>query len=416
MRSILNKNSKSFGKIQGLIKAKVLSSSDILDLDETQLLIEEYGHSSSKKIPAADLESIVSTIQDGLRRLSDQIDSSVSKTSSLDKQLLLTLSQLPNIPLDTTPDGQSEEDNIEVRSWGKPKIFDFTLKPHWEIGSDLEIIDFERGVRMSGSRFYVLKGQGAKLQRSLIQWMLDLHVEEHGYKEIYPPFIVSESTVYGSGQLPKFRPNLYKDFEEDLWLIPTAEVPLNAMHAGEILNAGDLPISYVAYTPSFRREKMSAGRDIRGIKRGHQFDKVEMFKFIKPGTSSSELAKLLDNAEAVLQKLDLPYRIIELCAADLGTAAAKTYDIEVWAPGLGEWLEVSSCSTTEDFQSRRSNIRFRDPEGGGNKFVHTLNGSGLALPRLMIAILENYQTASGQVEIPKVIQSYTGFNLIGPNK
>ena len=311
------------------------------------------------------------------------------------------------------PDGASEEDNVVTRQWGEIPSYDFEPQAHWDLGPALGIIDFERGARIAGSRFYVLTGSGAKLQRSLIQWMLDVHTREHGYREVYPPFVSTEQTLFASGQLPKFRENVYRDEDDDVWLVPTAEVPLTSMHRGEILEPGMLPINYVAYTPSFRREQMSAGRDIRGIKRGHQFDKVEIYKFTEPEQSLEQLEVLLGHAESILRRLNLTYRIVELCAGDLGQAAAKTYDIEVWAPGCGEWLEVSSCSTTSDYQARRANIRYRAEAGARPRFVHTLNGSGLALPRVMIAVMETYQRADGTIEVPEALRPYTGFTEIG---
>ena len=310
------------------------------------------------------------------------------------------------------PTARPKRTTSSTREWGEKRAYDFEPQAHWDLGPALGIIDFERGARIAGSRFYVLTGAGSRLQRALIQWMLDVHTREHGYREVYPPFVSTEQTLFASGQLPKFAENVYKDGEDDVWLVPTAEVPLTSMHRGEILEPGMLPINYVAYTPSFRREKMSAGRDIRGIKRGHQFDKVEIYKFTEPERSLEELEVLLGHAESILQRLELPYRIVELCAGDLGQAAAKTYDIEVWAPGCGEWLEVSSCSTTSDYQARRANIRYRPEAGARPQFVHTLNGSGLALPRVMIAILETYQRADGTIEMPEVLRPYTGLEEI----
>ncbi|MCH8191401.1 MAG: serine--tRNA ligase, partial [Chloroflexi bacterium] len=298
-----------------------------------------------------------------------------------------------------------------VRGWGQRRDFDFQPLEHWELGANLGIIDFERGQKISGSRFYVLRGAGAKLQRALIQWMLDLHVRR-GYQEVYPPFMVREQVLYGSGQLPKFAENLYRDAEEDYWLIPTAEVPITGLYAGEILPPGTLPINHVASTPCFRREKMSAGKDVRGIKRGHQFDKVELYKLVEPERSDAELQTLLADAESVAQGLGLPYRVVQLCAGDLGFAAAESYDIEVWSAGCEEWLEVSSCSNCADFQGRRANIRFRRTQDARPEFVHTLNGSGLALPRVMIAVLENGQQADGSIVIPEALRPYTGFERI----
>ena len=330
----------------------------------------------------------------------------------LDKQLEELLMQVPNIPQPTVPTGTDEKDNVVVRSWGEPKGFDFEPKPHWKLGESLGIIDFERGVKLSGTRFYVLKGIGARLQRALISFMLDLHTTEHGYQEIYPPFMVKRECMAGSGNLPKFADNLYHDEEDDLWFVPTAEVPLTGLHGDEIIPPGTLPLYYVAYTACFRREKMSAGKDTRGIKRGHQFDKIELYKLTEPATSNQELEKLVNDAEQVCQRLGLPYRVKELCTAELGFAATKAYDIEMWAPGCDEWLEVSSCSNCGDFQARRANIRYRPSPEEKPQFVHTLNGSGLALPRVLISVMENYQQADGSIIIPEVLQPYVGEKVI----
>lgn len=318
---------------------------------------------------------------------------------------------VPNMPHESVPVGADDSENIVIRQEGEPKTrddFGFEPLPHWDLGPMLGIIDFERGVKLSGSRFYVLRGMGARLQRALISWMVDLHVEEQGYTEIYPPVVVKEECMWGAGQLPKFADNIYHDVEDDLWLVGTAEIPLTNLHRDEILEAGELPLHYVAYSPCFRREKFAAGRDVRGIKRGHQFDKVEMYKFTTPETSYDELETLLDNAEDVPRALGIPHRVVQMVTADLGFTASKKYDIEMWAPGCGEWLEVSSCSNCEAFQARRTNIRYRPEPGAKPKFVHTLNGSGLALPRTVIAILENYQQADGSVVVPEVLRSYMG--------
>ncbi|MFC2051428.1 serine--tRNA ligase [Chloroflexota bacterium] len=330
----------------------------------------------------------------------------------MDMQLEELLLQVPNIPHPSVPVGQDESGNIAVRSWGEPKKFEFEPAPHWKLGESLDIIDFDRGVKLSGSRFYVLKGLGARLQRALISFMLDLHTSEHGYQEVYPPFMVKRECMVGSGNLPKFADNLYHDEEDDFWFIPTAEVPITNLHRDEIIPTGILPIYYVAYTACFRREKMSAGKDTRGLKRGHQFDKVEMYKLTEPSTSDQELEKMVKNAEQVCQKLGLPYRILQLCTADLGFASTKSYDVEMWAPGCEEWLEVSSCSNCSDFQARRANIRYRPSPDTKPQFVHTLNGSGLALPRVMIAIMENYQQADGSIAIPEALQGYVGAKVI----
>ncbi len=330
----------------------------------------------------------------------------------LDEQLEQLLLQVPNIPQPDVPVGRDENDNVLVRSWGEPKTFSFKPLPHWELGEKLDIIDFERGVKLSGSRFYVLKGLGARLQRALITFMLDLHINEHGYHEIYPPYMVRRECMVGAGQLPKLDENIYRDIEDDLWLVGTAEIPLTNLYRDEIIPPGMLPLHHVAYTACFRREKMSAGKDTRGIKRGHQFDKVEMYKFTEPETASEELEKMLVNAEHVCQKLGLPYRIKELCTGDIGFTSTKTYDIEVWAPGCEEWLEVSSCSNCGDFQARRANIRYRPAPDARPQFVHTLNGSGLALPRVLIAVMENYQQPDGTIAVPEALQEHVGTKVI----
>ncbi len=347
-----------------------------------------------------------------MRKLGEQISALQQETSQVKANLESLLLALPNIPHTSVPLGKNESNNIVVRSWGEPREFSFKPLPHWELGEKLGIIDFQRGVKLSGTRFYVLKGLGAHLQRALISFMLDLHVTEHGYKEIYPPFMVKRECMVGSGNLPKFSDNLYHDDEDDFWFIPTAEVPLTNLHRDEILDAKGLPLHYVAYTACFRREKMAAGKDTRGIKRGHQFDKVELYKLTEPEKSDEELERLVADAEDVCRRLAIPYRVIQLCTGDLGFAACKTYDIEMWAPGSAEWLEVSSCSNCSDFQARRTNIRYRPEPGSRPRFIHTLNGSGLALPRVFIAVLENYQQPDGTVLVPEVLQPYLHINAI----
>jgi len=341
-----------------------------------------------------------------MRQLGEQVSSLQQQTREAKANLDSLLLELPNIPHPSVPSGRGEGDNVVVRTWGKPREFSFKPLPHWELGEKLGIIDFHQGVKLSGTRFYVLKGLGARLQRALISFMLDVHVNEHGYKEIYPPFMVKRECMVGSGNLPKFGDNLYHDEEDDFWFIPTAEVPLTNLHRDEILSADSLPLHYVAYTPCFRREKMAAGTDTRGIKRGHQFDKVELYKVTNPESSDEELEKLVADAEDICRKLDIPHRVVQLCTGDLGFAACKTYDIEMWAAGCAEWLEVSSCSNCGDFQARRANIRYRPEPGTKPQLVHTLNGSGLALPRVLIAVLENYQQADGTVLIPEVLEPY----------
>ena len=347
-----------------------------------------------------------------MRQMGDRTKALDEQVKTVEEQLNDLLLHVPNIPHTSVPVGKDESDNVEVRGWGKAPKFDFVPKPHWELGEALGIIDFERGAKLSGTRFYILKGLGAHLQRALISFMLDLHVQEHGYTEMYPPFMVKRECMVGSGNLPKFADNLYHDEEDDFWFVPTAEVPLTNLHRDEILPPGTLPLYYVAYTPCFRREKMSAGRDTRGIKRGHQFDKVELYKFVAPDSSDEELEKMVRDAEEVCRRLGIPYRVLQLCTGDLSFAATKSYDIEMWAPGCGEWLEVSSCSNCGDFQARRANIRFRPESGAKLQFVHTLNGSGLALPRVLISLLENYQQPDSSIVMPEALRPYTGFEVI----
>lgn len=342
-----------------------------------------------------------------MRGVGDQISTIDRQIAEVEERQQRIMLELRNLPHPSTPDGHDEDDNVVISQEGELRTFDFEPKPHWDLGEDLDIIDFERGAKLSGSRFYVLKGQGAKLQRALIQWLLDLHIEQ-GYHEVYTPFIVKEHCMWAAGQLPKFLDNLYHDAEEDFYLVPTAEVPLTNLHRDEILNGDQLPLHYCAYTPCFRREKMSAGRDVRGIKRGHQFDKVEMYKFVRPETSYDELEKMREDAEDTCRRLGIPFRTKALCTADISFASTKTYDIEMWAPGQNEWLEVSSVSNVEDFQARRANIRFRPEQNAKPEFAHTLNGSGLGMPRTVIAIMENYQQADGSIIVPEVLRSYMG--------
>ena len=341
-----------------------------------------------------------------MRQLGDQISSLQQQTKEAKAELDSLLLELPNMPHPSVPLGTGAADNVVVRTCGKPRELSFEPLPHWELGEKLDIIDFQRGVKLAGTRFYVLKGLGAHLQRALISFMLDVHVRENGYKEIYLPSMVKRECMVGSGNLPKFGDNLYHDDEDDFWFIPTAEVPLTNLHRDEILSADRLPLRYVACTPCFRREKLAAGTDTRGIKRGHQFDKVELYKLTDPDSSDEELEKLVADAEDICRRLDIAHRVVRLCTGDLGFAACKTYDIEMWAPGCAEWLEVSSCSNCGDFQARRSNIRYRPEPGAKPQIVHTLNGSGLALPRVLIAVLENYQQADGTVLIPEVLEPY----------
>lgn len=349
-----------------------------------------------------------------MRALSDKIDSVDAQLQAVEVDLNALLAGIPNIPDPEVPVGADDSDNVVLRTVGEIPEFDFDPKPHWDLGPELGIIDFDRGVKLAGSRFYVLSGPGALLQRALVFWMVDIHIRQ-GYLEKYPPYMVREEILFGSGQLPKFKDNLYRDVEEDLWMVPTAEVPLTGLHMGEILQEDQLPMRYTAYTACFRREKMSAGRDVRGIKRGHQFDKVEMYTYCKPDQSEVEHEKMLKDAEETVAALGLPYRVLLQSTGDLGFASHKTYDIEVWAAGCGEWLEISSISNVGDFQARRAGIRYRPEEGRGTEFVHTLNGSGLGMPRTLIAVLENYQQADGSVKIPEVLQHLMGdYEVIRP--
>jgi len=324
--------------------------------------------------------------------------------SAIEADLERRMLELPNLPAEGVPTGKSDAENTVVREEGEKATFSFSPRPHWELGEALGILDFERGVKISGSRFYVLKGAGARLQRALISWMIDVHLDQ-GYTEVYPPFMVKQACLFGTAQLPKFGENLYRDAEEDFYFVPTAEVPVTNLYRDEILDAESLPVKHVAFTACFRREKMAAGRDTRGIKRGHQFDKVEMVRFERPEDSSTALRALLGDAEAILKGLELPYRVVQMCTGDLSFAACEKYDLEVWSPGVGEWLEVSSCSNFGDFQARRAQIRFKSKVDKKDKprHVHTLNGSGLALPRTLIAILETYQQPDGSVRVPKVL-------------
>jgi seryl-tRNA synthetase len=339
--------------------------------------------------------------------LGERLTGLEAQVRDLEERLRDVLLEIPNIPGDDVPDGADESANVVVRQSGEPKTFDFEPKPHWEIGEALDIIDLERGAKLSGARFVVLKGAGARLARALITWMLDVHTA-NGYREVYPPALLREENFRAGGWLPKFADNLFHDAEEDYWLLPTAEVALTNMHRDEILEAGTLPINYVAYSPCFRREKASAGRDVRGIKRVRQFDKVEMYKFVEPEQSEAALESLVREAEGLCRALGIAHRVVELCTGDLGFNAAKSFDLELWAPGSDEWLEVSSCSNCTDFQARRANIRFRREKRGPLEHPHTLNGSGLAIPRVLISVLENYQQPDGSVTVPDVLRPYLG--------
>lgn len=409
VKSELAKVGFAVAAIDALLAVDVHRRGLIQDVESLRAQRAEVSRHIGKQEPAA-REQLVADMRAVGERIASLEQELAAAEADFERQMLA----VPNLPDPTVPVGRDERDNTVLRSEGRPRQFDFTPRPHWEIGPDLNILDFDRGVKIAGSRFYILKGAGARLQRALIAWMLDLHTRQHGYTEIYPPYLVKKECLYGAGQLPKFAENIYHDAEDDLWMIGTAEVPVTNLHRDEILEASALPLSYVAYTACFRREKMSAGRDVRGIKRGHQFDKVEMYKIVPPSDSNAALEQIVDSAAAVARGLDIPHRVISICTGDLGFVAAKKYDIELWAPGCNEWLEVSSCSNCTDFQARRTNIRYRPAPRSKPEFVHTLNGSGLALPRLLIAVLENYQQADGSVVVPEVLRSYMGMDRLRP--
>jgi len=343
-----------------------------------------------------------------MREVGDRIKALDDELREVEEALEMLLLSIPNIPHESVPIGESENDNVEIRKWGEPRAFSFEPKPHWDIADQLGILDFERAAKVTGSRFVFYKGLGARLERALINFMLDLHVEEHGYVEVLPPYLVNRASMTGTGQLPKFEEDAFRVESEDYFLIPTAEVPVTNLHRDEILSAEQLPLNYVAYSACFRSEAGSAGRDTRGLIRQHQFNKVELVKFVKPEDSYEELEKLTGHAEKVLQLLELPYRVMSMCTGDLGFTAAKKYDIEVWLPSYGTYREISSCSNFEAFQARRANIRFRRDPKAKPEHVHTLNGSGLAIGRTVAAILENYQQEDGTVIIPKVLRPYMG--------
>lgn len=387
---------------------------DILRLDEKRRAL--LGKVEALKAERNVVSKEISKLKDAtereqkiaaMREVGDKISALDKEVAEVEAELNGLTAALPNIPDERTPIGASEDENVVMRTVGQLPEFDFEPKPHWELGPALGILDFERGTKITGSRFYVLNGPGARLQRALIAFMLDLHIRQ-GYTEEYLPFMVRTATMFGAGQLPKFADNLYKDYEEDYYFVPTAEVPLTGLHMDEILDEAQLPLFYTAYTPCFRREKMSAGRDVRGIKRGHQFDKVEMYMYSKPEESDALLEKMREDAEATCAALGFTYRVKQLCTGDIGFNSAITYDLEVWAPGCNEWLEVSSVSNVRDFQARRANIKYRPVDGGKTRFPHTLNGSGLGLPRTLIAVIESNQQADGSILVPEVLRPWMG--------
>ncbi len=363
----------------------------------------------SKEIPKLKKEGKdVSELMTQMKKLSEDIKELDSQVSEVEEELKQALLNVPNTPNPSVPTGKDDTENLEIRKWGEPKEFDFEHKAHWDVGSDLDILDFDRAAKIAGARFTVYKGMGARLERAVINFMLNLHTEEHGFTEILPPFMVNRSAMTGTGQLPKFEDDMFHVAAKDFFLIPTAEVPVTNLLMDEILDGNQLPIYYTAYTPCFRKEAGSAGRDTRGLIRQHQFNKVELVKFVKPENSYEELESLTAAAEEVLKRLEIPYRVVKLSTGDLGFSSAMTYDIEVWMPSYGRYVEISSCSNFEGYQARRANIRFRPELKGKPEFVHTLNGSGLAVGRTVAAILENYQQADGSVIIPEALKPYMG--------
>ncbi len=403
LRRQRNESSKQIGRWMGSLKKM-----------EADLRHAEAGQDVGQPVEALrtqvlSLQNNAEQAKDETREIGDKISTFDEELREVETRLNENLLWVPNLPHESVPVGPDEEHNTFHEPQGAPEPqFDFEPKPHWDLGPELNIIDFERGVKLSGSRFYILRGAGARLQRALIQFMLNYHLENHGFTEIYPPFMVRSQVFEGAGQLPKFFDNIYRDAEEDFMWLGTAEIALTNLHRDEILEEAELPLKYVAYTPCWRREKMSAGKDVRGIKRGHQFDKVEMYQFVHPDKSYDILEDMKQYAQDICDALGFRYRFVDLATGDVGFAMTKTYDIEVWAAGCGEWLEVSSISNAEDFQARRSNIKYRPSEGGKLRYPHTLNASGLALPRVMIAIMENNQQADGSIVVPEVLRPYMG--------
>jgi seryl-tRNA synthetase len=410
-----------------LVKAKLVELNMEAPIDEI-LQLDQQRRDLLKEVEALRQERNVGSkaigqlMREGKKEAAEAKKQRMSEVGAeigrLDERLRLIETELyeqqlyvPNMPGPNVPVGPAESYNVEIRRWGDPPSFDFEPQAHWDLGETLDIIDFERGVKVSGTRFYVFKGAGAALHRALTNWFIDVGINEHGYTEIYPPFMVREQAMIGAAHLPKFRDNMYYDAEEDYWFIGTAEVPLTNLFADEILDVAQLPIKYLSHTPCFRREKMSAGRDVRGIKRVHQFEKVEMYHYTRPEESYDHLEEIVANAEDLCRRLQLPYRVVQMCTGDLGFAAAKKYDIEAWVPGpegQGDWIEISSCSNVVDFQARRANIRFRRERGARPEYIHTLNGSGLPPGRVMIAVMENFQQADGSIVLPEVLRPYMG--------
>lgn len=389
-----------------------------LDIMRREMLAEVEAKKSRQNAASKEIPALKKAGKDAaplmaeLKALSEDIKRMDIKVGEIEKDLKETLLNIPNAPYEKVPVGLTDEDNEEIRKWGEPKVVDFEQKAHWDVGTDLGILDFERATKIAGTRFTVYKGLGARLERSVMNFMLNLHTTEHGYTEILPPFMVNRDAMTGTGQLPKFEEDMFHIPAKDFFLIPTAEVPVTNLLMNEILDGDQLPVYYTAYTPCFRKEAGSAGRDTRGLIRQHQFNKVELVKFCKPEDSYAELESLTNAAEEVLKRLEIPYRVVRLCTGDLGFSSAMTYDIEVWMPSYGRYVEISSCSNFESYQARRANIRFRKESGSGTEFVHTLNGSGLAVGRTTAAILENYQQADGSVVVPEALRAYMGVDVI----
>jgi seryl-tRNA synthetase len=403
VKDALIKRNMETSVVDELIELDVLRRNFLLEVETLKAERNRVSKEIAKSKDQTEREEKITSMRvvgDRIAELDDQVRKVEAKLNEL-------ISGVPNLPDESTPLGKDESENVVVRTVGEIPEFDFEPKTHWDLGPAMGLINFEQGVKITGSRFYVLSGAGARLQRALIAYMLDLHIKQ-GYLEKYTPFMVKADTLYAAGQLPKFIDNLYHDIEEDYWMVPTAEVPLTGLHMNDFIGEVELPIRYTAYTPCFRREKMSAGRDVRGIKRGHQFDKVEMYIFSHPDESNKELGKMLADAEETVKLLGLPYRIIQLCTGDLGFTARVTYDIEVWSAGCQEWLEVSSVSNVGDFQARRANIKYRPEDKSKPQLVHTLNGSGLGLPRTLIAVMENYQQEDGSILVPEVLRPWMG--------
>lgn len=400
------------------------SLDEVLALDDERRrllqLVEQMKNeqnTASKQIPILKKEGKdVAEVMERMKDLSGKVKELDVEVKDVEDKLKNLMLRIPNVPHPEVPQGNTDEDNVEIRRWGEPRSFDFQLKAHWDIGVDLGILDFETAAKITGSRFTLYKGAGAKLERSLINFMLQLHTEEHGYTEVLPPYMVNRDSMTGTGQLPKFEEDTFRIPQKDYFLVPTAEVPVTNIHRDDIIDDKQLPLNYVAYTPCFRSEAGSAGRDTRGLIRQHQFNKVELVKFTRPEDSYSELEKLTNNAERVLQLLELPYRVVKICTGDLGFTAAFKYDIEVWMPSYNKFVEISSCSNFEDFQARRANVRYRPEDKGKVEFLHTLNGSGLAVGRTLAAILENFQNKDGSVTIPKALRAFMGKDEIRNTK